>query len=61
MEEQIAKVIAERTGLDPAMALKAANAVMGFIKENPEKLSALLGDDSPLGDAADKITKLFGR
>src|SRR5687768_9651170 len=61
VEEQIAKVIAERTGLDPAMALKAANAVMDFIKENPEKLSGLLGDDSPLGDAAEKITKLFGR
>lgn len=61
MEEQIAKAISERTGLDPAMALKAANAVMDFIKENPEKLSGLLGDDSPLGGAADKITKMFGR
>lgn len=61
MEEQIANAIAQRTGLDPATALKAANAVMDFLKENPEKLTALLGDDSPLGDAAGKITKLFGR
>lgn len=61
MEEQIAKVISERAGIDEATALKAANAVMGFLKENPEKLTAFLGDDSPLGDAADKITKLFGR
>ena len=61
MEEQIAKVISERAGIDEATALKAANAVIGFLKENPEKISGLLGDDSPLGDAADKITKLFGR
>jgi hypothetical protein len=61
LEEQIANVIAERTGLDPAMALKAANAVVDFIKENPEKLTALLGEDSPFGDATDKITRLFGR
>ncbi len=61
MEEQIARVIAERAGIDEATALKAANAVVGFLRENPEKLTELLGDDSPLGDAADRITKLFGR
>lgn len=61
MQEQIAKIIAERAGIDPATAEKAANAVIGFLKENPEKLTALLGEDSPFGDAAGKITKLFGR
>ena len=60
MEEQIARVIAERAGIDPATA-QAAQAVIGFIRENPEKLTAFLGEDSPLGDAANKISHLFGR
>jgi hypothetical protein len=61
VEEQTARVIAERAGIDPATAQKAAQAVIGFIKDNPEKLTAFLGEDSPLGDAANKISHLFGR
>lgn len=61
IQDQLAKMIAERAGIDPATAAKAADAVVGFLKENPEKVTELLGDDSPIGDAASKITKLFGR
>lgn len=61
IQEQLAKIVAERAGIDQATATKAADAVVGFLKDNPEKVTELLGDDSPLGDAASKITKLFGR
>ena len=61
IQDQLTKMIADRAGIDPATAAKAADAVVGFLKENPEKVSELLGDDSPIGDAGSKITKLFGR
>lgn len=61
IQEQLARMIAERAGIDPETATKAADAVIGFLKENPERVTELLGDDSPLGDAAAKITRLFGR
>ena len=61
IQDQLTKMIAERAGIDPATAAKAADAVVGFLKENPEKVTELLGVDSPIGDAASKITKLFGR
>ena len=61
MQDQLIKFISERAGIDPATAEKAANAAIDFLKQNPDKLTALLGDDSPRGDAASKITKLFGR
>ena len=56
MEDQIAKVIAEKAGIDPAAAQKAAAAVIGFIKENPHKITALLG-----GPKAGIVSRLFGK
>lgn len=61
IQDQIAKMVAERAGIDPDTATKAVDAMLGFLNENPDKVAELLGDDSPLGDAASKVTKLFGR
>lgn len=64
MDEQIVSLIVERVGIDPATAQKVVDTVMGFLKENPEKLTALLGgDDGKLdaGDIAKKLGGLFNR
>ncbi len=64
MDEQIINLIVERVGIDPATAQKVVDTVMGFLKENPEKLTALLGgDDGKLdaGDIAKKLGGLFNR
>lgn len=64
MDEQIINLIVERVGIDAATAKKVVDTVMGFLKENPEKLTALLGgDDGKLdaGDIAKKLGGLFNR
>jgi hypothetical protein len=55
MEEQLVNLLKERAGLDQAQAEKAVHAILGFLKENPEKLTSLLGDN--MGG----LGKLFGR
>ncbi len=61
--DEFVQMLTERAGIDQATAEKVINAVVGFIKEHPEKLTSLLGD-SPLGDLGDiggSLGKLFGR
>lgn len=60
MKEQLIAIIVDKTGIDAAKAGQAVDAVLGFLKENPEKLSALLADDR-LDDVTEKLGKLFGR
>ncbi len=61
MNDQIVKTVAQKAGVDAALVDKVLDALQGFLKENPDKLSAFLGDDSPLGDVGGKLGKLFGR
>ncbi len=61
MNDQIAKLVSEKAGVDPAVVEKVLGALQGFLKENPDKVSAFLGEDSPGGDIAGKIGKLFKR
>ena len=59
MNEQIAKLVSEKAGVDAAVVEKVLGALQGFLKENPEKLSAFLGEESPGGDIAGKLGKFF--
>ena len=59
MEEQLVNILKERAGLDQATAEKAVHAILGFLKENPEKLTGLLGGN--LGEELGSLGKLFGR
>jgi hypothetical protein len=49
-----------RTGIDRATAEKAVDAVMDFLKDNPERLTEIAGQVG-LGDVGQRLGKLFGR
>lgn len=61
--DKIIEIVAERAGISPEVAEKAVDAVLGFLKENPEQITALLGNfaGDDLGEIAGKLGKLFGR
>ncbi|MCC7366730.1 MAG: hypothetical protein IT303_20395 [Dehalococcoidia bacterium] len=63
MKDKLIAAVVERTGLDPAMADKAVDAVMDFLKDDPKRVTALLGQAGigDIGDVGDKLGKLFGR
>jgi nucleoid DNA-binding protein len=58
MKEELIAQVAARTGLDPATAEKAVDAVLDYLRENPGKASELLGQHS---GAMSKITSMFKR
>lgn len=67
MQEQLIKLLADRVGLDEATAEKVVTTVAGYLKENPQQLTSLLGgDDGKLGlddvsELKDRLGGLFGR
>jgi hypothetical protein len=73
VREQLAAAIRERTGLDEAMALQAADAALGFLKERlPPALAPVLDGQLPdlsdpgalmgqLGTLGSELGGLFGR
>ncbi|MCC6180137.1 MAG: DUF2267 domain-containing protein [Chloroflexi bacterium] len=62
MREQLASAIRERTGLDEATALQAADAAIGFLKEKlPPALAPMLDGQSPdLSDPGALLEQLGG-
>ena len=60
MKDQLIAIIIDKTGIDQAKAEQAVDGIMGFLKENPEKITELLGDHAPQA-VAKSIGKLFGR
>ena len=58
MKEQLVALLGEKTGLDPDKAGQVVDTVIGFLKDNPDKLSELMGDHEGI---TGKIGKLFGR
>jgi len=63
MRDQLISLLAERAGLNEEQAGQAVDAVLGFVREHPEQLAALLGDNAPvdLDRVAGSVRKLFGR
>ena len=60
MEQELINLLQERAGLDPDKATQVVNVILGFIKQNPEQLTGLLGGGG-LEGAAEGLGKLFGR
>lgn len=60
MKEQLVALLGEKVGLDESKASAAVDAILGFIKENPEKLQAFLGG-APAGSVTKSIGRMFGR
>lgn len=61
MKEKLLEVIIEKTGLDAGKADQVVDTVLGFIKDNPEQLTAFLGAGDVVGDVKDKLGGLLGR
>lgn len=47
----------EKAGLDPATAEKVLGVVVGFFKDNPDKISEFVGEHEGV---MDKVKGLFG-
>ena len=60
MKEKLIAAVVERTGIDPVTADKAVDAVIDFLKDDPERITKLLGQ-AGLEDIGGSIGKLFGR
>lgn len=60
LKSQLVALLQEKTGLDASKASGAIDAILDFIKENPERLTSFLGDD-PMETVTDTLGKLFGR
>lgn len=60
IQEQLVALLGEKTGLEPDKANQVIATVIGFLKDNPEKLTELMGGGD-FEDVAGKIGKLFGR
>ena len=60
MREELIALLGEKVGLDPSKAESVVDAILNFIKENPERLTAFLGDD-PAEMITSTLGKLFNR
>lgn len=60
VKDQIIDAVVSRAGIDRATAEKAVDAVMDFLKDNPERLTEIAGQVG-LGDVGQRLGKLFGR
>jgi hypothetical protein len=59
MKEQLVSLLISKVGLDEGKANQAVDAVLGFVKENPEKITEYLGK-AGLGGTAEKLSDLGG-
>jgi hypothetical protein len=60
MEEELIGLLTDRVGLDRDKATQVVETIVNFLKENPAKLTGLLGDN-PMEMVTDTIGKRFGR
>ena len=49
-----------KTGIASGKAEGAVDAIMGFMTDNPEKITELIGDHAP-ENVSKTISRLFGR
>lgn len=60
MKEKLIALVVERAGLSEDAANKAVDTVLGFLKENPDQVTALLGNVTKSGPLSG-LGKMFGR
>ncbi len=58
MREQLIAQLKEKAGLDEAKAGQVVDTVVGFLKENPDRIKELLGAE-PVHAAAGGLGRLF--
>jgi len=59
MKEQIVELLTSKVGLDASTANQAVDTVLGYLKDNPEQVTSLLGKVG-LGGIGDTLGGLFG-
>lgn len=60
MKDQLVALLGDKVGLDEAKASEVVDTVVGFLKDNPQRITELLGDN-PAEMVSDTLGKLFGR
>ena len=63
MKDKIVEMVASKVGISPEQASSAVDAVLGYLKENPEQISSLVGvsQDNMLDDAKEKLGGIGGK
>lgn len=59
MRETLVRLVSERAGLDEGKAGQAVDAILGFFKENPDKIKELAAGQA--GGLGGKLGHLLGR
>jgi hypothetical protein len=59
VKEQLVSLLVSKVGLDEEKASQAVDAVLGFVKDNPEQITEYLGK-AGLGGVAEKLGGLGG-
>jgi hypothetical protein len=60
MKEQLVSLLVSKVGLDQEKAEQSVETIMGYIKDNPEQLTAYL-EKFGLGGIGNKLGGLFGK
>ncbi|MCK9518651.1 MAG: hypothetical protein M0R74_06455 [Dehalococcoidia bacterium] len=60
MKDQLIDAVVSRAGIDRGTAERAVDAVVDFLRENPQRLAELAGN-AGIGDVGERLGKLFSR
>ncbi len=60
MKEKLIELVCERAGISEEAATKAVDTILGYLKDNPEKLQELVGGMSS-SNALSGLAKRFRR
>jgi hypothetical protein len=60
--DQIVSMVASKVGIPADQAQKAVEAVLGYLRENPDQIKSLVGVDmGSAGGMMGRVGKMFGR
>lgn len=60
MKDKLIELASQRAGIAPEQAEKAVDAVLDYLKNNPDKIKGLLGTNG-MGGIGAKLTGMFKR
>lgn len=61
MNEQMLQTVAARAGVDAATVRKVLDALHGFLRDNPDKLSEFTGGEGLPGEVGETLGKFLKR
>lgn len=61
MDEQMLQAVAAKAGIDAPTVRKVLDALHGFLRDNPDKLSEFTGGGGMPGEVGEKLGKFLKR